>query len=86
MRGIMEEYGEVKSLKLRFHPNNARNEAMICFSSKNKDTTMAPVTLFLMSLLLTLNIICFLFLLLTLKMYLFSGFVRKTWNISLYVL
>ena len=29
MRGIMEEYGEVKSLKLRFHPNNTRNEAMM---------------------------------------------------------
>ena len=28
MRGIME-YGEVKSLKLRFHPNNTRNEAMM---------------------------------------------------------
>ena len=28
MRGIMEEYGELKSLKLRFHPNNTRNEAM----------------------------------------------------------
>ena len=29
MRGIMEEYGEVKSIKLRFHPNNTRNEAMM---------------------------------------------------------
>ena len=28
----MEEYGEVKSLKLRFHSNNTRNEA-ICFST-----------------------------------------------------
>ena len=32
MREIMEEYGEIKSLNLRFHPNNTRNEAMICFS------------------------------------------------------
>ena len=31
-RGIMEEYGEVKSLKLRFHSNNTRNQA-ICFST-----------------------------------------------------
>ena len=31
MRGIMEEYGEAKSSKLRFHPNNTRNEVMICF-------------------------------------------------------
>ena len=31
MRGIMEEYGVVKNLKIRFHPNNTRNEAMICF-------------------------------------------------------
>ena len=36
MRGIMEEYGEVKSLKLRFHPNNTRNEAMICFSTEEE--------------------------------------------------
>ena len=28
-----EEYGEVKSLKLRFHPENTRNEAM-CFSTE----------------------------------------------------
>ena len=26
-RGIMEEYGKVKSLKLRLHTNNTRNEA-----------------------------------------------------------
>ena len=32
MRGIMEEYGEVKGLRLRFHANDTRNEAMICFS------------------------------------------------------
>ena len=57
----MEEYREVKSLKLRFHPNNTRNETMICFSTKNKDTRMAPVTLFLMSLLLTSNIFQILF-------------------------
>ena len=31
-----EEYGEVKSLKLRFHPNNTRNEAMICFSTEEE--------------------------------------------------
>ena len=36
MRRIMEEYGEVKSLKLRFHPNNTRNEAIICFSTKEE--------------------------------------------------
>ena len=36
MRGIMEDYGEVKSLKLRFHPNNTRNEAMICFSTEEE--------------------------------------------------
>ena len=36
MRGIMEKYGEVKSLKLRFHPNNTRNEAMICFSTEEE--------------------------------------------------
>ena len=36
MRGIMEEYGEVKSIKLRFHPNNTRNEAMICFSTEEE--------------------------------------------------
>ena len=33
MRGMIEEYGQVKSLKLRFHPNNTTNEAMICFST-----------------------------------------------------
>ena len=36
MRGIMEEYGEVKSIKLRFHPNDTRNEAMICFSTEEE--------------------------------------------------
>ena len=36
MRGIMEEYGEVKSIKLRFHPNNTRNEAVICFSTEEE--------------------------------------------------
>ena len=36
MRGIMEEYGEVKSIKLRFHPNNTRNEAMICFFTEEE--------------------------------------------------
>ena len=35
-RGIMEEYGEVKSIKLRFHSNNTRNEAMICFSTEEE--------------------------------------------------
>ena len=35
MRGIMEEYGEVKSIKLRFHPNNTINEA-ICFSTEEE--------------------------------------------------
>ena len=32
----MEEYEEVKSIKLRFHPNNARNEANICFSTEEE--------------------------------------------------
>ena len=36
MRGIMEEYGEVKSLKLRFHPNITINDAMICFSTEKE--------------------------------------------------
>ena len=36
MRGTMEEYGEVKNLKLRFHPNNTRNEAMLCFSTEEE--------------------------------------------------
>ena len=36
MRGIMEEYGEVKSIKLRFYPNNTRNEAMTCFSTEEE--------------------------------------------------
>ena len=31
----MQEYGEVKSIKLRFHPNNTRNEA-ICFSTEEE--------------------------------------------------
>ena len=39
MRGIMEEYEEVKSIKLRFHPNNTRNEAMICFSTEEEALT-----------------------------------------------
>ena len=36
MRGIMKEYGEVKSIKLRFHSNNTRNEAMTCFSTEEE--------------------------------------------------
>ena len=36
IRGIIEEYGKVKSLKLGFHPNNTRNEAMICFSAEEE--------------------------------------------------
>ena len=36
MKEIMEEYGEVKSLNLRFHPNNTRNEAMVCFSTEEE--------------------------------------------------
>ena len=32
----MEEYWEVKSLKLRFHLNNTRNEAMVCFSTEEE--------------------------------------------------
>ena len=34
IRGIMEKNGKVKSLKLRFHPNNTRNEALICFCTE----------------------------------------------------
>ena len=36
MREIMKEYGDVKSIKLRFHPINTRNEAMICFSTEEE--------------------------------------------------
>ena len=36
IREIMEKYGEVKSLNLRFHPNNTRNEAMISFSTEEE--------------------------------------------------
>ena len=36
MRGIMGKCGNVKSLKLRFHPNNTSNEAMICFSTEEE--------------------------------------------------
>ena len=36
IRGIMEEYGELKSIKLRFHPDNTRNEAVICFSTEEE--------------------------------------------------
>ena len=32
----MEEYGELKSVKLRFHPDNTRNEAVICFSTEEE--------------------------------------------------
>ena len=41
MRGIMEEYEEVKSIKLRSHPNNARNEAKICFSIEEEEAQLA---------------------------------------------
>ena len=36
MKGIMEENGDVKSIKLRFHPNNTRNEAMTSFSTEEE--------------------------------------------------
>ena len=36
LRGRMGEYGEVKSLKLRFHLNNATDEAMICFFTEEE--------------------------------------------------
>ena len=36
MRGIMGKCGNVKSLKLRFHPNNTSNETMICFSTEEE--------------------------------------------------
>ena len=35
LRGIMEEFGQIKSLNFRFHPNNTRNEA-ICFSTEEE--------------------------------------------------
>ena len=37
----MEKYGERKSLKLRFHSNNTRNEAMICFSTEEEEAQIA---------------------------------------------
>ena len=36
MREIMEEYREVKNLKLRFYPNNTKNKAMISFSTEEE--------------------------------------------------
>ena len=36
----MEEYGERKSLKLRFHSNNTRNETMICFSTEEEEAQL----------------------------------------------
>ena len=35
-RGIVEEYREVKSLNLRFHTNNIRNEALICLPTEKE--------------------------------------------------
>ena len=43
MRGIMEQYGEVKSIKLKFHPNNTRNEAMIWFSTEEAQLAIAEI-------------------------------------------
>ena len=34
MRGIMEEYEEVKSIKVKFHQDNTRNEAMMHFTTE----------------------------------------------------
>ena len=42
MREIMKEYGEVKSLKLRFHLNNTRNEA-ICFSTEEAQLAVTEI-------------------------------------------
>ena len=36
MREIKKENGEVKNLKLRFQPNDKRNEATICFSTEGE--------------------------------------------------
>ena len=36
MRGIITEYCEVSSIKRRFHPDNTRNEAIICFSTEEE--------------------------------------------------
>ena len=36
VRGIVEEYREVKSLNLRFHTNNTRNEALICLPTEKR--------------------------------------------------
>ena len=36
MRGVMEEIGEGKRLKLRLHPNYKRNEAMTSFSTEDE--------------------------------------------------
>ena len=41
MRAIMEEYGKVKSLNLRCHLNNTRNEAVICFSTEEEEAQLA---------------------------------------------
>ena len=42
MREIMKEYGEVKSLKLRFYLNNTRNEA-ICFSTEKAQLAVTEI-------------------------------------------
>ena len=36
VRRIVEEYREVKSLNLRFHTNNTRNEALICLPTEKE--------------------------------------------------
>ena len=36
MRGVMEEIGEGKSLKLRLHPDYKRNEPMTSFSTEDE--------------------------------------------------
>ena len=36
VRRIVEEYQEVKSLNLRFHTNNTRNEALICLPTEKE--------------------------------------------------
>ena len=36
VRGIVKEYREVKSLNLRFHTNNIRNEALICLPTEKE--------------------------------------------------
>ena len=42
LRQTIEEYGGIKNVKLRFHTNNARSEAMICFSTEKQEQKPTP--------------------------------------------